>query len=273
MSRVRDHILRGTRASQPAATTVSVGSLYGVTDEGNKIERSNGTTWDAYGGIGTANGGYIGVKGADIASASTTDLATATGDWVDITGTTTITAFGTVTAGVERLLRFTGILTLTHNGTSLILPTAANITTAAGDFARFRSLGSGNWVCVAYQRASGAPLTGGGGGASTTQTGEMLSGFIATVANKDYRLVVKAAHGGTITEATTRSESGTCTATFKINTTALGGTANSVSSTEQSQAHASSNVFVAGDDIVITASSNSSCLGLSFTLQYTRTLA
>lgn len=116
------------------------------------------------------NGGYIGVKGADIASASTTDLATATGDWVDVTGTTTITALGTVTVGVERLIRFTGILTLTHNGTSLILPTGANITTAAGDTATFRSLGSGNWLCVAYQRADGTPLAGGGGGGLTNFT-------------------------------------------------------------------------------------------------------
>jgi hypothetical protein len=110
------------------------------------------------------NGGYIGVKGADIASAGTTDLATATGDWVDITGTTTITAFGTVAAGVEKLLRFTGILTLTHHATSLILPTGANITTAAGDTARMRSLGSGNWVCVSYQRKDGTALVGSGSG-------------------------------------------------------------------------------------------------------------
>ena len=42
-----DVILRGTRAAQPAATTVAVGSLYYVTDE-SKTERSNGTTWDDY---------------------------------------------------------------------------------------------------------------------------------------------------------------------------------------------------------------------------------
>jgi len=75
-----------------------------------------------------------------------------------VTGTTAITALGTLAAGVERTVRFTGALTLTYNATSLILPTAANITTAAGDVARFRSLGSGNWVCVVYQRASGQPL-------------------------------------------------------------------------------------------------------------------
>lgn len=109
-------------------------------------------------GAVSLNGGYVGVKGADIASAGTTDLGAATGDFVDVTGTTTITALGTITAGIERLVRFTGVLTLTHNATSLILPTGANITTAAGDTARFRSLGSGNWVCVSYQRKSGAAL-------------------------------------------------------------------------------------------------------------------
>lgn len=111
------------------------------------------------------------------------------------------------------------------------------------------------------------------GKASTSQTEEMIAGFIAAPSNKDYRIALKMAHGGTITETTTRSASGTCTATFKVNTTALGGTANSVSSSEQSQSHSSSNTFVAGDDIVLTVSSNSSCTDMSFSIKYTRTLA
>jgi hypothetical protein len=101
-------------------------------------------------------------KGSDIASATTTDIGAATGEFVDVTGTTTITGLGTVAAGIVRTVRFTGILTLTHNGTSLILPTSANITTAANDRAIFRSLGSGNWLCVAYIKANGqalAPIT------------------------------------------------------------------------------------------------------------------
>lgn len=101
---------------------------------------------------------YLATKGADIASASTTDLSTATGLRVDITGTTTITAFGTLTAGMWKVLKFTGILTLTYNATSLITPTAANITTAAGDYAFVTSLGSGNWEVNFFQRASGLPL-------------------------------------------------------------------------------------------------------------------
>lgn len=89
-------------------------------------------------------------KGADIASATTTDIGAATGNFVDVTGTTTITALGTVKAGVRRIVQFDGILILTHNATSLILPGGANITTAAGDTAVFLSLGGGNWKCTRY---------------------------------------------------------------------------------------------------------------------------
>lgn len=97
-----------------------------------------------------------------IASAATTDIGAATAPFVHVTGTTTITALGTVQAGTRRIVVFDGILTLTHNGTSLILPTAANITTAAGDVAVFVSEGSGNWRCVDYQRASGDAVSGAG---------------------------------------------------------------------------------------------------------------
>jgi hypothetical protein len=99
-------------------------------------------------------------KGSDIASATTTDLSAATGDFIDITGTTAITGLGTATAGVERTVRFNGALTLTYNATSLILPGGASITTASGDTAVFRSLGSGNWVCISYVKANGAVVVG-----------------------------------------------------------------------------------------------------------------
>lgn len=94
-------------------------------------------------------------KGADIASASTTNIGAATGNFVHVTGTTTITSFGTIAAGVHRIVRFAGVLTLTHNATSLILPGSSNITTAANDIGHFVSEGSGNWRCVAYTRANG----------------------------------------------------------------------------------------------------------------------
>lgn len=92
-------------------------------------------------------------KGSDIASATTTDLAAASteGLFHDITGTTTITGLGTVAAGVWKVIKFEDVLTLTHNGTSLILPGASNITTGNGDIGIFVSEGSGNWRCVHYE--------------------------------------------------------------------------------------------------------------------------
>lgn len=80
--------------------------------------------------------------GTPIASATTTNLATVVGNRVHITGTTPITGFGTLEAGTEMCVIFDGALTLTHNGTSLIIPGGANITTAAGDIAYLISEGS-----------------------------------------------------------------------------------------------------------------------------------
>lgn len=131
-----------------------------------------------------------------IASASTTNIGAANAEYLAVSGTTTITAFDAVAAGIYRVLKFDGILTLTHNGTSLILPGTANITTAAGDTAGFVSLGSGNWRCQWYQRASGAPianpassLTGqvavanGGTGASTLTANNVILGNGASAVN------------------------------------------------------------------------------------------
>lgn len=128
----------------------------------------------------------ISKKGDAIASASSVNLAAATGDFVHITGTTAITALGTVMAGREITLVFDGALTFTHDSTSLILPTGANITTAAGDTARMISEGSGNWRCVSYTRKNGEAVqprstansigytTGAGG--TVTQSGGATSG-------------------------------------------------------------------------------------------------
>ena len=92
-----------------------------------------------------------------VASAATCDIGAAISDVITVTGTTTITSFGTKTNKL-RYVKFAAALTLTHNATSLILPTAANITTAAGDTAVFASDGSGNWTCLAFARKNGNPL-------------------------------------------------------------------------------------------------------------------
>lgn len=89
----------------------------------------------------------------------------------------------------------------------------------------------------------------------------------------DYHVVIDAVVARTITEVTTRSTAGTATLTVKINSTALGGTANSVSTSEQTQVHASSNSVAVGDDIVLTFSSVSSAEYVSVKISGTVTLA
>lgn len=103
-------------------------------------------------------------KGADIASANDLPLIS-DGNYFEVTGTTAILTIDSSShIGTQIRLHFVGILTLTHNATDLILPGAANITTAAGDEATFVEYDTGDWRCVNYQIAADAPGAGGGGG-------------------------------------------------------------------------------------------------------------
>lgn len=144
-------------------------------------------------------------RGTAIASAATTDIGAAAGNFVHITGTTTITGFGTVAAGARRVVTFDGALTLTHNATSLILPGAVNITTAAGDSAFCVSEGSGNWRVAIYQKANGQAVAGGGGSltnwteavnTSTPNATIPVVSFTATNAATDVDAVVAAKGAG-----------------------------------------------------------------------------
>ena len=101
------------------------------------------------------------VKGADIASAGTLNLTTATGNGVHVTGTTTITAV-TLGSGMWRLVVFDGALTLTHHATNNNLPGGANITTAAGDRALYWADGT-TVYCAIYMKANGKPIAGASG--------------------------------------------------------------------------------------------------------------
>lgn len=96
-------------------------------------------------------------EGSAVASATTADIWATDGNTVHVTGTTTITSFGTAPrAGAWRTVIFDGILTLTH-GANLNLPGAANITTAAGDIA-FVYADTTTQFDVVYHKASGAAV-------------------------------------------------------------------------------------------------------------------
>ena len=100
------------------------------------------------------------IKGADIftiASAITTDLATATSNDIYVTGTTNISSFGITPAGTKYFVRFASALTIVNNG-SLILPSNVNIITSANDYLILESLGAGNYRGLIYSRNTGKAL-------------------------------------------------------------------------------------------------------------------
>jgi hypothetical protein len=106
-----------------------------------------------------ANMKEIGFVSSTVASAATTDLNTATGNYVPISGTTTITSFGSAApTGTLRILKFAGALTLTHGASAIVLPGAINFVTRANDIVAFVHEGSGLWRCIDLVRADGSTL-------------------------------------------------------------------------------------------------------------------
>lgn len=131
-------------------------ALIRVIDDGTNLrlaERMDGS----FSGSFTGTGSIIQAEGAAVASAATTNIWANDGDTVHITGTTTITSFGTaVQAGQRKMIIFDGALTLTH-GANLSLPGSANITTAAGDMALVYA-DTTTQLDVLYFKKSGTPI-------------------------------------------------------------------------------------------------------------------
>ena len=187
----------GAHSSDATAGTVRIDnvrlSVYPLTSHSATV--SGDITFSGGAGAITMSASSINMaKGSNIADSATPAIGAALGNSVDVDGTTTITAFDTIQAGVERQVRFTGARTLTHNSTSLILPGSANITTANGDTARFVSLGSGNWYCASYNPISGRAVT------TTNTNGHAFNGVIiqtgtiSAVAEKDWTSLINSTY-------------------------------------------------------------------------------
>lgn len=116
---------------------------------------------------------------ADLASAATTDIGAQNTNFLRLTGTSTITSFGTNYNG-PRFIRFAAALTLTNSAT-LILPGASDITTVAGDtliaIPKATSGTADGWQVVAYQRTSSLqPVTSGTATVPLTNVNVTLTG-------------------------------------------------------------------------------------------------
>ncbi len=124
---------------------------------------------------------------ADIASAATLDIGAQLTSFLRVTGATGVTSFGTNYNG-PRFLIFAGAVLLTHSAT-LVLPGAANITTAAND-ALIAIPISGGWQVVAYTKAAGIPAVAG----PLSSSG--ITGAAASGANSDITSLTALTAGG-----------------------------------------------------------------------------
>lgn len=141
-----------TAVSYTTVTTVTVANDSGSLDSGMSA------VWY---GINSANGNSVGSdaiykKASVVASAATTNIWATAGDYLHITGTTTITSLGTAPyAGACKTVIFDGVLTLTHNATTLLCPGGRSILTAANDRAVVRADTTANMVIVDFIPAGG----------------------------------------------------------------------------------------------------------------------
>jgi len=159
--------------SGTSAPSSPVAGMWWV-DTTNKLVKQR----DSTNSVWVVRAGLDGDPPSTLASASTCDLGSIPSNCANITGTTTITALGSSASTTRPIyfITFAGALTLTHNGTSLILPGAVSRVTQAGDVAIVQYLGSGNWRMLHYMPSA---LSGGRVNAVMTETGAVATGSTA----------------------------------------------------------------------------------------------
>ena len=182
-------------------------------------------------------------QGSDVASATSLPIDV-DGNFFDVTGTATVTSFATKGIGTFVVLQFDGACTLTHHVDDLILPSGANITTAAGDIGIFYEYASGDWRCISYTgknavfssvtagklNATGDTSAGDDAAIGFTSTeGLILTGQGSTnditIKNDADTVVAKVATGTTVLDLTTAlaiADGGTGATTAAAAATALG---------------------------------------------------
>lgn len=132
-----------------------------------------------FAGTITSAGAINAAASVTVASSSTVDLGAQTSNNVNISGTTTITSFGTANAGITRNCRATGAFKITYNATTLITKNGKDIVTKADDTFKMLSLGSGNWIMTSFGAADGRIMAN----AVNNQTGTTYTFAITDLGN------------------------------------------------------------------------------------------
>lgn len=96
--------------------------------------------------------------GSNLTAAATLDLGATAGSYHDVFGTTTISSFGTVGAGVWKVLHHNATAVIKYGAGTIITPGALDITAQPGDCHYNLSLGSGTWLMPFFTRSTGHAL-------------------------------------------------------------------------------------------------------------------
>lgn len=123
----------------------------------------DGAQWPRIGTLDTVDHNWFPVVGgglATLASATTTNLGASRQTTLVISGSTTITSFGSsAQVGERKILKFSGSPQITHSS-SIVCPGAANIVPLPGDKCEVVYIGAGAWEVLWFFEVSS--IVGGG---------------------------------------------------------------------------------------------------------------
>ncbi len=108
--------------------------------------------------------------------------------------------------------------------------------------------------------------------ALATSQVEFFSGMILTAVAQDYRIVEFMPYTATLTSFVAKTSAGTAAGTLKINAATVTGGTMTCAVAQASTALTTANLMTAGNALVLTLSSVSSALNMSFVVVYNRTL-
>lgn len=171
-----------------ADRTLAVGAGTGIVANADDVAIDPASTTDVLTGTSAAKVvtpdalAALWEKGSNVASAATLSLGE--GGFFHVTGTTGITDidFATAKDGRWAWLVFDGILTITHNATTLQLPGGANITTAAGARGLFVQDATDNVICLDFVKADGTAIVSSSPSAASQaqqETGTDVATFVS----------------------------------------------------------------------------------------------
>lgn len=209
----------------------------------------------------TSTGTLTIANGKTLTDSNTLTFAGTDGSTLNVgTGGTLGTAAFTAASAYEVPLTFSTGLTRSTN--TITVNTSQNIAT------------------LSNLTSNGFVKTGGGVGTLSVDTNTYAQasqvfpflGFLEGPTNKLYTIAYKPGFGGTVGNTkTVCTGGGTATVQFNINGTPMGA-ANSATSSGDNVTQTSANAFISTDIISATVSANASCIDLSLTATYTRTL-